>query len=320
MLKLSLDALQVVDAIDRCGSFAAAAKELFRVPSTISYTVAKLEDDLGIQLFERAGPRVTLTEAGRTLLDEGRHLLLAARDLEHKLRRVASGWEAEFSIALDVLFPALLLADEIRDFYQATDSTRLRLSYEALSGTWEALLDRRVDLVIGAAGEGPPGGGYSTAPLGSLDFVFAVAPSHPLASLDRPLRKEDLIAQRMVSVSDSARRLPPRTVGLLMGQDTLTVQSMIDKFNFQLAGLGAGYLPAAWARPAIAAGKLVEKAVEETRLPESFCIAWRTGERGAALGWWIERLRHSALMDRLTQLAISSAVQPVKRKPGQIAG
>ena len=315
MLKLSLDALQVVDAIDRGGSFAAAAKELFRVPSTISYTVAKLEEDLGVQLFERAGPRVTLTEAGRTLLEEGRHLLLAARDLEHKLRRVASGWEAEFSIALDVLFPALLLADEIRDFYQATDSTRLRLSYEALSGTWEALLDRRVDLVIGAAGEGPPGGGYSTAPLGTLDFVFAVAPSHPLASVDRPLRKEDLIAQRMVSVSDTARRLPPRTVGLLMGQDTLTVQSMIDKFNFQLAGLGAGYLPAAWARPAIADGRLVEKTVEETRPPESFCIAWRTGERGAALAWWIERLRHSALMDRLAQLAISGAGLPASRIP-----
>lgn len=315
MLKLSLDALQVVDAIDRGGSFAAAAKELFRVPSTISYTVAKLEEDLGVQLFERAGPRVTLTEAGRTLLEEGRHLLLAARDLEHKLRRVASGWEAEFSIALDVLFPALLLADEIRDFYQATDSTRLRLSYEALSGTWEALLDRRVDLVIGAAGEGPPGGGYSTAPLGTLDFVFAVAPSHPLASVDRPLRKEDLIAQRMVSVSDTARRLPPRTVGLLMGQDTLTVQSMIDKFNCQLAGLGAGYLPAAWARPAIAQGRLVEKTVEETRPPESFCIAWRTGERGAALAWWIERLRHSALMDRLAQLAISGAGLPASRIP-----
>ncbi len=306
MLKLSLDALQVVDAIDRGGSFAAAAKELFRVPSTVSYAVAKLEEDLGIQLFERAGPRVTLTEAGRTLLDEGRHLLLAARDLEHKLRRVASGWEAEFSIALDVLFPALLLADDIRDFYQATDSTRLRLSYEALSGTWEALLDRRVDLVIGAAGEGPPGGGYSTAPLGSLPFVFVVAPSHPLAAMDRPLRKEDLMSHRMVAVADTARRLPPRTVGLLMGQDTLSVQSMADKLNCQLAGLGGGYLPAAWVGPAIAAGKLVEKVVEESRPPEHFCIAWRTGERGAALDWWVNRLRDSDLIARLAQLAPSA--------------
>ena len=56
MLKLTLDALQLLDAIDRGGSFAAAAKELFRVPSTISYSVSKLEDDLGVQVFERAGP------------------------------------------------------------------------------------------------------------------------------------------------------------------------------------------------------------------------------------------------------------------------
>ncbi len=307
MLKLSLDALQVVDAIDRGGSFAAAAKELFRVPSTISYAVGRLEEDLGIRVFERAGPRVTLTEAGRALLDEGRHLLLAARDLEHKVRRVASGWEAEFSIGLDVLFPAMLLADDIRAFYQVTDSTRLRLSGEALSGSWEALLDRRADFVVGAAGEGPPGGGYSTEPLGTLEFVFAVAPTHPLAALQRPLRKDDLISQRMVSVADSARRLAPRTVGLLMGQDTLTVQGMIDKFNFQLAGLGAGYLPRSWAQPAIDAGRLVEKPVEETRPPESFCFAWRTGERGAALGWWVERLRGTDLMDRLAQHALRGA-------------
>ncbi len=307
MLKLSLDALQVIDAIDRGGSFAAAAKELFRVPSTISYAVARLEEELGIQVFERAGSRVILTEAGRALLDDGRHLLLAARDLEHKVRRVASGWEAEFSIGLDVLFPALLLADDIRDFYGATDSTRLRLSAEALSGTWEALLDRRVDLVIGAAGEGPPGGGYSSEAMGTLEFVFAVAPSHPLAALQRPLRKDDLIAQRMVSVADSARRLPPRTVGLLMGQDTLTVQGMVDKLSFQLAGLGAGYLPRAWAQPAIDAGLLVEKAVEEARPPETFRFAWRTGERGAALAWWVERLRRGELLNKLAKMALAGA-------------
>jgi DNA-binding transcriptional LysR family regulator len=68
MLKISLDALLAVDTIARKGSFSAAAKELFRVPSTISYTVAKLEEDLGVQLFERLGPRVVLTSAGEELL------------------------------------------------------------------------------------------------------------------------------------------------------------------------------------------------------------------------------------------------------------
>lgn len=299
MLRLSLDSLQILDAIDRGGSFAAAAKELFRVPSTISYSVAKVEEDLGVQIFERSGPRVQLTAAGRTLLEDGRELLLAAQHLEHKVRRVARGWEAEFSVALDLLFPPSMLAPEIQEFYSVADSTRLRFSYEALSGTWEALLDRRADLIIGASGEGPAGGGYIAELMGTLPFVFAVAPSHPLAGLDRPLQKADLMAHRMISIADSARRLPPRTVGLLIGQDTLTVPNLTEKFNFQVAGLGGGFLPEPWARPAINAGLLVEKQVEETRAPESLYLAWRSGERGAALDWWLEKLRGVDLTQRL---------------------
>ncbi len=298
MSALTLDSLHVLDAIERSGSFAAAAKELFRVPSTISYAVSKLEEDLGVRVFDRAGPRVTLTPAGRALLDEGRPLLLAALQLEHKVRRVARGWETEFAIATDVLFSPVLLAPEIRDFYTAADSTRLRLSQEALSGTWEVLLDGRADLVVGAAGEGPPGGGYRTELIGQVRFLFVVAPSHPLAAIDRPLNKADLMAHRMISVADSARRLPARTVGLLAGQDTLTVPDLAEKFRFQLAGLGAGFLPEPWARAAISRGLLVEKTVDEERAAEHFYLAWRTGERGAALDWWLQRLRRTDLMAR----------------------
>ena len=299
MLKISLEALQILDAIERGGSFTAAGKELFRVPSTISYSVNKLEDDLGVQLFERAGPRVVLTEAGKTLLHEGRELLAAARHLEHKVTRVARGWEAEFSMGMDLLFSPTLLMPEIRAFYEINDTTRLRISLEALSGTWEALLDRRVDLLVGAAGEGPPGGGYVAELIGSMDFVFAVAPGHALANVNRSLTKTDLLAHRAVSVGDTARRLAPRTVGLLMGQDTVTVPDLQCKYAFQIAGLGAGFLPEPLARPAIRSGLLVEKTVEERRPKENFYIAWRTGEQGAALLWWVDKLRKAALLDRL---------------------
>jgi DNA-binding transcriptional LysR family regulator len=192
-----------------------------------------------------------------------------------------------------------LIADEIKSFYEVTDSTRLRTSQEALSGTWEALLDGRVDFIIGAAGEGPPGGGYVAELIGSISFIFAVAPSHPLAKQPEPLRKEDLNAHRVISVADSARRLPARSVGLLLGQDTLTVPTLRCKFAFQLAGLGVGFLPERWARPAINAGLLIQKQVEEARMPEKFYVAWRTGEQGAALLWWIDRLRKIDLIERL---------------------
>ena len=184
MFRISLDALQMLDAIDRRGSFAAAGKELHKVPSTVSYTVAKLEEDLGVQVFERLGPKVSLTRAGEELLKEGRYLLKAAQDLELRVRRVASGWETEFSIGMDSLFSPLVLQADIRDFYTVADRTRLRIALDALTGPWEALLDRRVDLLVGAVGEGPSGGGYITEPMGSIDFLFAVAPTHPLAKID----------------------------------------------------------------------------------------------------------------------------------------
>lgn len=301
MLKLSLDALQILDAIDRRGSFAGAGKALHKVPSTISYTVAKLEEDLGVQLFDRVGPRAEPTEAGRALLDEGRHLLRAARELELRVRRVASGWETELTLAVDSVFPTWLLGPDIAAFREAEAPTRLRLIGEALSGTWEALLDRRADLLVGAPGEGPSGGGYVVEPLGTVEFVFAVAPGHPLAAVPGVLGREQLVEHCAIAVSDSARRLLPRTVGLLMGQEMLTVPDMASKLKLQCEGVGFGFLPEPCARAAVARGQLVIREVEEHKPQETFWLAWRTGEDGAALRWWRERLRRPELLSQWWQ-------------------
>ncbi len=297
MLKLSLDALQILDAIDRRGSFAAAGKALHKVPSTISYTVSKLEQDLGVQLFDRVGPRADLTEAGQALLEEGRHLLRAARELELRVRRVASGWEAELTLAVDSMFQPALLAQDIADFSAVAEQTRVRLISEALSGTWEALLDRRADLLVGAAGEGPSGGGYVVEALGVVRFAFAVAPHHPLAAVSGPLGRDALAEHCAIAVADSARRLLPRTVGLLMGQETVTVPDMLSKFRLQCAGLGFGFLPEPYVQAAVAQGRLVVREVEEPKPDETFWLAWRTGEEGAALRWWRERLREPGHME-----------------------
>jgi len=305
MLRLTLDALQILDAIDRRGSFAAAGKELHKVPSTISYTVAKLEDDLGVQVFERLGPKVALTAAGHELLREGRYLLKAAQDLEHRVRRVASGWETEFAIGIDSLFSVASLEEDMRAFYAVADRTRLRIAQETLTGTWESLLDRRVDLLIGAAGEGPSGGGYVAEAIGRVSFVFAVTPDHPLAKAVKPLGKAELQQHRAVVVADSARKLLPRTVGLLFGQDAITVPDMRSKYQLQRSGMGFGFLPEPYAREAIAAGELVVKAVEEPKPDETFYLAWRTGELGAALKWWIDRARSPGKLYDLLSLSCS---------------
>lgn len=296
MLKLSLDALQILDAIDRRGSFAAAGKALHKVPSTISYTVSKLEEDLGVQLFDRVGPRAHLTPAGEALLEEGRHLLRAARELEMRVRRVASGWEAELTVAVDSMFVPALLAEDVRAFNAVAEQTRMRLISESLSGTWEALLDRRADLLVGAAGEGPSGGGYVVEPMGVVRFVFAVAPSHALATAPEPLGREQLAGHCAIAVADSARRLLPRTVGLLMGQETVTVPDMVSKFRLQCAGLGFGFLPEPYVQQAVREGRLVIRQVEEPKPDETFWLAWRTGEEGAALKWWRERMQRPEVL------------------------
>ncbi len=290
-MRLTLDAIAVLDAIDRKGSFAAAAEALNRVPSAITYTVQKLEQDLGIKVFDRAGHRATLTEAGRELLREGRHLLRASEELECRVRRVATGWEAELRVTLDDIIPIAVLLPMIRDFYAEQHGTRVRVTSEVLAGVWDALWSGRADLAIGAPGEGPPGGGYATRPLGSLEFVFAVSPEHPLAWKPEPLRGEDILEHRSVSVADSSRNLPPRTTGILSGQDVLTVPDMQSKRLAQRMGLGVGYLPRKIAEEDAAAGRLVIKAVDEPKPPAALHIAWRTNQEGKALRWFLDRLQ-----------------------------
>jgi len=307
MFRISLDALLILDAIDRLGSFAAAGSELYKVPSTISYTVSKLEQDLGVQVFKRLGPKVTITKAGIELLKEGRHLLKAATDLEHRVRRVASGWETELTIGMDSVFSPTSLIHDVAEFYKVADLTRLKFSQETLSGTWEALLDRRVDLLIGAAGEGPSGGGYHLHLIGYINFVFVISPNHPLARIHRPLSKADLSLHLAITVSDTVRKMQPRTVGLLFGQSTLTVSNMRAKYEFQLAGMGFGFLPEPLAREAIALGLLIVKEVDEPRKPEPIYLAWRTEEVGAGLAWWIDKMKSPDLLERLWSTYNSSA-------------
>lgn len=102
---LTLEALRVMDAIDRRGSFAAAADELGRVPSALSYTMQKLEEELDVVLFDRSGHRTKFTNVGRMLLERGRVLLEAADKLTTDAEALARGWETHLTIVTEALVP-----------------------------------------------------------------------------------------------------------------------------------------------------------------------------------------------------------------------
>ena len=289
-MRLSLDAIAVLDAIDRKGSFAAAAHELHRVPSAITYSVKQLEEGLGLDLFDRQGHRAVLTPAGRELLAEGRRLLQAAADLECRVQQVAKGWESELRIAVDTVIGIAKLYRLVEEFYREATGTRLRLSSEVLGGTWDALASGRADLAVGASGDPPAGRNYATRVLGRVEMVFAVAPFHPATRERQPLDEATVQRHRAVSVADSSRLLPPRTVGLLSGQDTLTVPSMEAKAAAQVAGLGVGFLPRWIAERESAAGRLEILEVAGQRPAGDLFVAWRAGQEGRALRWFTKRL------------------------------
>src|SRR4029078_10505467 len=154
MTKISLDALQVIDAIDRKGSFAAAAEDLHRVPSAVTYSVRQLEGALGVELFDRRGHRAVLTQAGQELLSQGRQLLRAAADLECRVQQVARGREAELRIAVATVMGVGRMLRLIGEFYEEKSGTRVRLLHEVLGGVWDALASPRGDLAIRGLGDG----------------------------------------------------------------------------------------------------------------------------------------------------------------------
>ena len=296
---LDLAALQALDAIDRKGSFARAAEELDRVPSAVTYLVRKLEDDLDVLIFDRRGHRAKLTPAGQQLLDEGRHLLYAANELQRRVRRVGDGWEVELRIALDTVIQAEALFGIVAEFYAQEPGTRLRFFTEVLSGTWEALLSGRADLAIGTFANTPGSSGtatgYQSRAMGEIEMVFVVAPTHPLATAPEPLTPEVVRRHRAVAVGDSARNLPTTTIGLLGGQDVLTVPTMRDKIAAQIAGLGCGNVLVRDALPHIEAGRLVPKLLVESRAVGTLYYAWNSSLRGKALQWFLKRLQDPAV-------------------------
>ena len=240
---LTPELLEMVSLIARTGSFAAAARALGKVPSAVTYSIRQLEEQLDVLLFDRRSRQARLTPAGAELVQEGDRLLAELDTVAQRIKRVATGWEPVLNIAVDSIISEATILDLIAEFLALKPPTRIRLERETLSGTWEALVNSRADLAIGVADQPAPPAGIQSAPLGEVPFLFVVAPDHPLADTTGTITDELLMPHRMIALADSAQQMTPMTIGLLPGQDVLTVPSMALKIEAQIRGLGCGYLP-----------------------------------------------------------------------------
>ena len=317
---LTPDALAMIDTIARSGSFAAAARELGKVPSALTYSVRQLEEALDVLLFDRGSRQARLTAAGEELLAEGRRLLAQIEAVAHRVKRVASGWESQLTVAVDGVISRITVFELCEAFYAldapAGPPTRLRLRSEVLAGTWEALTSGQADLAIGCAGEPTQHEGISALPLGEIEFVFAVAPHHPLATAPEPISDAELMRHRAIAVADSALRATPVTVNLLPGQQVLTVASVPAKIEAHLRGLGCGFIAEPMVREHVRAGQLVLRKVQRRRGLVPLAYAWRRALTddgrpvpvGLALQWWLQQLEspttRQALLERHAGLII----------------
>ena len=289
---LTPETLQMLQTIERQGSFAAAARQLQLVPSALTYRVRQLEDALDVLLFDRSSRQARPTAAGRELLREAHRLLDDMDAVANRVRRVATGWEAVLTVAVDSVVSRTVVMDLCAAFLTLKAPTRLRLRHETLSGTLAAVTSGQADLALGVVLEPGLNSEIQHAVLGDLPFVYAVASHHPLATAPEPLNDEVLQQHRAVAVADSVSRGSGLTIGLLGGQDVFTVPDMASKLEAQLRGLGGGFLPESLARPYIDAGMLIAKQVSRARTSSTH-YAWRESRQspaGHALRWWLEQL------------------------------
>ncbi len=236
--RVTLDQWRTLQAVVDHGSFAQAAEMLHRSQSSVSYTVARMQEQLGIPLLRIEGRKAVLTDAGEMLLRRSRQLVTQASQLEELAHHMEQGWEAEVRLVVDAAYPNARLIRALTEFMPKSRGCRVRLREEVLSGVEEILKDGTADLAITALDIT----GYLGAELGTVGFIAVAHANHPLHQLQRKLSVQDLQSQMQMVVRDSGQR-QPRDAGWLGAEQRWTVGSLATSVAFVSSGLGFAWLP-----------------------------------------------------------------------------
>ena len=254
-MRFTLEGVEALEAIARTGTFAAAARELHKVPSAVSYQIRQLEEGLGVELFDRSGHKATLTPAGTALLDEGRFLLARARRMEKLADRFADQWEARLVVVVDGALPTEPLLRSLAELGARDLPTHVQLRTEFLAGVPQYFAELRADLMLTLVVPDDPLLEHVELP--PVVFVLVAAPEHPAARGALP----DLASLQQhleLSVHDSDARTSDQDTNLIPGARVFYVGDFGAKKEGLLRGLGLGWMPLPSVREALAEGRLVE--------------------------------------------------------------
>jgi DNA-binding transcriptional LysR family regulator len=235
--RVTLDQWRALQAVIDHGGYAQAAAHLHRSQSSVSYTVARLQEQLGMPLLYIDGRKARLTEAGEVLLRRSRQLLQEATQLESLAHTLEQGWEPVIRLVVDAAFPAGWLMQALARFAPQAQGTQVQLREVVLSGADDALREG-AELVIGV---NLPDEVLGEA-LSNIEFIAVAHPEHPLHQLERSLTASDLRKATQVVISDSGREA--RDIGWLGAERRWTVTSIDTALSAVRHCLGFGWLPA----------------------------------------------------------------------------
>jgi DNA-binding transcriptional LysR family regulator len=254
---LTLDQMRTFVAVADSGSFRAGAGNLSRAQSGVSVSIANLEIQLGLELFDRSGHRPVITPEGQSLLSDARDILLRVDTMRARARGFSDGVELELSIIVDTLFSTALVGAAIAQMTRDFPATAIRLSVEPLGGPLQALIEGRYTLAI-MVGEDFRDPAIAFDSLSTVSLVSVAAPLHPLAALsaDRELGVPDLADHVQIVLSDPTKRSEGRNFGVLSTK-TCRVTDQGAKHDLILAGVGWGRLPVWQVEDDLQLGRLV---------------------------------------------------------------
>lgn len=287
---LSVDQLQVFLAAADHGSFSAAARALGRTQSLVSYAVQRLEERIGLPLFDREGYRPALTAAGQALLPRARRIVGEVGAFHALSRGLAAGVEAEVCVTVDAMYPMCLLLRALADFRAYWPSVSPRVLVDNMGAAAEQVLERRSQLgLIGLVAPELPE--LELRPATSITMVPVAAPNHPLAAHAGALSSDDLKDHVQLVLTDRSRfSAPDRGV---YATQTWRLNDLGAKHAMLLAGLGWGGMPEHIVRDDIASGRLIRLSSPYWNADLTLRL-WVAHRRDAVLGpaaqWLVARL------------------------------
>jgi DNA-binding transcriptional LysR family regulator len=287
--RVTLDQWRTLQAVVDHGGFAQAAEALHRSQSSVSYTVARMQEQLGAPLLRIDGRKAVLTEAGEVLLRRSRQLVKQASQLEELAHHMEQGWEAEVRLVVDAAYPTANIVRTLSAFMPQSRGCRVRLREEVLSGVEEVLREGSADLAISALNIT----GYLPIELGEVEFLAVAHPEHPLHRLQRPVTFQDLEGQMQVVTRDSGR-VQPRDAGWLGAEQRWTVGSLPTARTFVSSGLGFAWLPHHLIARELEEGLLKPLPMEQggTRRPRFFLYSNKDKVLGPATQILIELIKN----------------------------